>query len=65
MGLKPFYGKGPHLLLWASSWAAHGKITVIGICNCLNYHVIFVVPIQFTSVATDRMQPMGCCLGDP
>jgi len=28
MGLQPFYGKGPHLLLWASSRAAHGKVTV-------------------------------------
>jgi hypothetical protein len=28
MGLQPFYGKGPHPLLWAGSRAAHGKITV-------------------------------------
>jgi len=28
MGLQPFYGKWPHPLLWASSWAAGGEITV-------------------------------------
>ena len=28
MGLQPFYGKRPYLLLWAGSRAAHGKVTV-------------------------------------
>jgi len=26
-GLQPLYGKGPHMLLWASTQAAHCKIT--------------------------------------
>jgi hypothetical protein len=51
MGLQPFYGKGPHLLVWAGSRAARGKITISGIYNCLNYCVTFMVYIQFTNVA--------------
>jgi hypothetical protein len=37
MGVLPFYGKRPQLLLWADSWAASGKITVIGTPNSLDY----------------------------
>jgi hypothetical protein len=33
---QPVYGRGPHRFLLAGSRAAHGKITVIGIPNCLN-----------------------------
>jgi hypothetical protein len=47
MGLQPFYGKGPHLLLLAGSWTTCGKITVNGIPNHLNYCVIFMVYSQF------------------
>jgi len=43
MGLQPFYGKEPHLLLWAGSLATHGKIAVSGIPNQPNYCVIFIV----------------------
>ena len=43
MGVQPYYGKGPHVLLWAGSGAALGKITISGIHNCLNYCVIFIV----------------------
>ena len=50
MGLQPSYGMRPCVLLWAHLWAACGKITVIGIPNCLNYCVIFVVYTQFQSV---------------
>jgi hypothetical protein len=41
MGQQPSYGKGPHPLLLASLWAAHVKIAISGIRNCLNYYVIF------------------------
>lgn len=29
MDLQKFYGQGPNLLLWAASWVARGKITVV------------------------------------
>jgi hypothetical protein len=39
---------------------AHGKVTINGKPNRVNYCVIFVVYIQFTNVAADRMiQPGG------
>jgi hypothetical protein len=37
MGLQPFYGKGPHLLLQAGLQAARGQMTISGTLNCLNY----------------------------
>jgi hypothetical protein len=40
---KPFYGKGPHRLLWAGSRAA-SRQTAIYVCyTCLNHCVIFIV----------------------
>jgi hypothetical protein len=39
MGAQPFYGKGPHPLLWAGSRVARGKITIRGIPNRLYYCV--------------------------
>jgi hypothetical protein len=51
MGLQPFYGKGPHPLLWVGLLAAHGKITVSGIPNCLIYCGIFIAYTQITNVA--------------
>ena len=48
MDLKPFYGKGPHPLLWTASRSARRRITVSGIRNCLNFRVIFITYIQFT-----------------
>jgi len=50
MGIQPFNGKGPCLLLWVGSWPACGKITVSGIPNCLNYSVIILVYMQYTNV---------------
>jgi hypothetical protein len=35
MGLPPFYGKWPHRLLWADSWAPQRKV-ISGTLNCLN-----------------------------
>ena len=51
MSLQTSYGKGPHPLLWAGSRPAHGKITVSGMRNLLNYCVIYIVYTQFTNVA--------------
>jgi len=48
---KHFYGKGPHLLLWAGSRDSRGKITIISVPNCLNCSGIFIVCTQFTNVA--------------
>jgi hypothetical protein len=48
MGLQPFYGKGPHPLLWASLQAACGKSATSSIHNCLNYCENFIVYTQFT-----------------
>ena len=41
VGFKHFYGKRPHLLLWAGSRDPHGKLTVIIVHNCLSYCEIF------------------------
>lgn len=46
MGLQNFYGKVPHPLLRAGSWAAHGKLTISDIPKCLNYCTIFIVYTQ-------------------
>jgi len=43
MGVQPFDGKGPRRLLQAGSRAAHGKITLSGKPNYLNYCVTFTV----------------------
>jgi len=37
----------PHTLVWAGSWAAHGKIS--GVSNCVNYCEIFIVYTEFTN----------------
>jgi len=37
MAVQPFYGKGPHLSLYAGSRAARRKLAVSGIANCLNF----------------------------
>ena len=37
MGAQPFYYKVQHPLLWASSQAARGNITIRGIPNSQNY----------------------------
>ena len=65
MGLQPFYGEGPHPVLWAASRATSGKIIISGIPNCLNYCEIFRVRTQFTNVAAGRIiQPGGLLVGD-
>jgi len=53
MGFKHFYGKRPHLLLWAISRHPRGKITIISVPNCLNCSGIFIVNTPFTNVALD------------
>ena len=45
-----FYGKVPHLLLWAGSMAARGQITVNGILNRQKYCVIFIAYIVLKCV---------------
>ena len=37
MGVKPFYGKMPYLLLWAGARDASGKLTISGMNNDVNY----------------------------
>jgi hypothetical protein len=59
MGLQPFYGKGPHPLLWAGSQAACGKITVNDLPNRLNYCVIFIMYTQVTNMAAGRIIQPG------
>jgi hypothetical protein len=66
MGLQPFQGKGPHLLLWAGPQATRRKITVSGISYCLNYCEIFIVDTEFTNVVTGRIiQHGGQRVGGP
>ena len=43
MALQPFYGMGPHPLLWAGSWTTCGRIAVSSIHNCIIYCGIFIV----------------------
>jgi len=50
MGFQPFYGQGPHPILWAGSRAARGKITVSGMRNFIIYCNIFILHTQFTNV---------------
>jgi len=52
MGLQPFYGKGPHPLLWAGSLATRENI-MSGIPSRQNYG-FFIVHAQFTNVAAGR-----------
>ena len=54
MSFKHFYGKGPHLLLWAGSRDPRGKVTIISVPDCLNFSGIFILYTQFTNVA------LGC-----
>jgi len=42
VGVEPFYGKGPHPLLWAGLRTAIGKTTVSGMPKRLNYFVIYI-----------------------
>jgi hypothetical protein len=42
LGVEPFYGKGPHPLLWAGLRTALRKTTVSGMPKRLNYFVIFM-----------------------
>ena len=72
IGLQPFYGKGSHPFLWAGLQAVGEKITLSGICNCLNYCEIFIMCTHITNVAADCIiQPGGlhaACgpqVGDP
>jgi len=60
MVLQPFYGRGPHPLLWAGLRVARGKITMNGIPNHLNYCEIFIMHTKFRNVAAGRIiQPGG------
>jgi hypothetical protein len=43
VGVQPFYGIGPHLLLWAGSQAVREIITISGVPNHRNCCVNFVV----------------------
>jgi hypothetical protein len=59
-GRPTFYGKGPHLLSWAGSWAAYGTVTRSDIPYCWNYCAIYIVYLSFTNVSTGRViQPGG------
>jgi hypothetical protein len=56
MGLQLIYVKGPHQLLRAGSRAAHGRITISGLLNRLNYCcVIYIVHTQFRNVAAGHI----------
>jgi len=62
---KLFYDKGPHRSLWAGLQAACGKITEVGIPNCLNSCQIFKIYTQFTNVAMGHiLQPGRPWVGD-
>jgi hypothetical protein len=66
MCVQPFYGKGPHKLLWADSRTASGKTTVTGISNCESVCEIVQVYTRFTNVSASRIiQPGGQRVGDP
>jgi hypothetical protein len=61
---RQFISRVSNPLLWAGSRASHGKITVSGISNCLNYCVIFIVCTQCTNMAAGRIiQPGGPRVG--
>jgi hypothetical protein len=45
-GVQPLHGKGQNLLLLAGLRAACVRITISGICNLLNYCVIFIVYVD-------------------
>jgi hypothetical protein len=42
VGVEPFYGKGPHSLLWAGLRTAIRKTVVSGMPKRLNYFVISI-----------------------
>jgi len=66
MGAQPFCGKGPHPLLWAGWWTAHGKIPISGIPNPLNYCIIFIVCTKFQNLAAGHViQHGGLQAGQP
>ena len=62
MGIQ--YGTGPCPLLWAGWWAAHGKITVSGIPNYLNYSN-YLVYTQYTNVVARSIIQPGGLQGSP
>jgi hypothetical protein len=45
MGLQPFYGIGPHPLLWAGLWSTCGRVTVSGVHNCIivTFFCIYII----------------------
>ena len=45
MGVQTFYGKGPHLLLWAGSHVAGTRIMLNGTPNLVYYCAIFYIYI--------------------
>ena len=64
--LQPFYGKGPHRLLWAASRAELGSVAISYAPNCLNFGEIFILYTQFTNAAAGRViQPGGPRFGHP
>ena len=66
MGLRIFYGKELHILLWAGSRDACGNVTVSDTPNFLNYCEIFIVYRQFTNVTSGRIiQSDGSRVEDP
>jgi len=60
---KVFMAKS-HLLLWASSQAAHGEITVSDILICLSNCAIFTVFSQFTNVTMGGIIQLAGCVCD-
>jgi len=68
MGVQPSYGKGPRVLLWASSWATHGKMTVGVIPNGMQHceilkKYIYIYKLQKKVTAkynlVGQMRPTG------
>ena len=55
MGLLPFYGKGPHRLLWPVSRATCWQITVTVIPNCLIHFISFLVLYIFKKVRRETI----------
>ena len=47
IGVQSFNNKGPFPVMCAGSRAARGKITVVGITDCLNYCALFIVYIIY------------------
>ena len=53
-GLQHFYSNGPIPLLYGSSQATRGNITLSGVPNCLQYCVIFIVCTPCRNVVGGR-----------